>query len=347
MSYKQTNSGNQSGDCGCIDLDSPTQKDTINKLRDKYCSDLYEWRGKVSELEVKKASLDKMICQKQCWFVWTERHYRIHRNLGLMVTTELVQTNDSIKQGVKNYMDTNKTLADALKKLSKSLKDVKDKTHDLRGAACKLKDCKDDKCNCAQIYELTGEKPEGGCQGNQGNNNSKPDRSSPCSYADIKKIIDDLICMPKSLSADVDTIFTSSLDVGGIQTFSNINTLDPLQSELSTRIQKFDKQIQDIVKQGDTDLKAILDELTKSKKELAKTEVDLYAKRSDFEGLKDAVVFYCCPNCNCVVTYVTGKNDCEKRLDCCGKDICEICNSVQTASCTPASTSTQTQTTSK
>ena len=323
MSYNQSQN-TQSGDCGCVEPGSPTQKETINRFRDDYCKEVYELKGKVAELEVKKVSLDNLISEKQCWFVWTERHYRIHRNLSLMITTELLQTGDSIKEGVKNYLGSNKLLADALKKLSKSIKDVKDKTYDLRAAACKLRDCKDDICNCSQIIELLGETP-GNCSG--GDDKNKKERPQQCN--NIKDVLDKLICMPSNLSFDIDSIFKSSLDVAGIQTFSNITSLDGLQTELSDRIKKFEKQVQDTIKQSETDLKSVLDDLVKSKKDLAKTEVDLYGKRSDFEGVRDAVQFYCCAECNCVID----ECDCSKRLENCEKDICKICKDVQTSSC--------------
>lgn len=322
----------QGKDCGCTELDTPIQKEVINKFRDDYCKELYELKGKVAELEVRKSSLDKLICQKQCWFVWTERHYLIHRNLSLMVSTELVQTNDSIKEGVKNYQASNKNLAEALKKLSKSVKDLTDKTGELRKAACDLEACRDNICNCSQIIELTGEVPDN-CKGTE-----RTDKKRPPECSSVKDVLASLMCMPKNLKFDADSIFKASLDVSGIQTFSNIATLDALQTELSDRIKKFDKQIQDTVKRGDGDLKTALDDLTKSKKDVAKTEVDLYGKRSDFEGVKDAVLFYCCEPCDCV----EDKGDCEKRLENCEKEICKICKNVQTGGCDGDKTPTQT-----
>jgi len=111
--------------------------------------------------------------------------------------------------------------------------------------------------------------------------------------------------------------------VVGIQTFSNSTTLDPLQVELGERIKKIDKGILDVIKRAEGDLKTVLDDMTKTQKDFAKTDVDLYSKRTDFEGIRDAVAFFCCPVCGCLVANI---DDCEKRLENCERKICQICN---------------------
>lgn len=338
MSYtNQQNDTSTSNDCGCTDtLPWPTQKKTINKFREDYCSEMYVLLGETRTLEVRKTKLDELIGKKQCWFVWSERNYRINRNLDLLVGTELAQTNDSIKEAVKTYQNGNKNLADALKKLVKSVKDVRDKSKEFRDAACKLRDCKDDTCNCSQIYELTGEKtPGGGCGENAGPRSER----KGCSDTEVKDILNHLIKMPQSLFPDVDAISKSATNVMGIQTFSNITTLDPMQAELAARIKKFGTQVAEGVKKSEGELKSAIDEFTKSKKELAKTDVELYAKRSDFEGLKKTVAYFCCLPCTCVEDSV---GDLEQRLHKCEHSICDICKKVKDSSCgEKAATDTQ------
>src|SRR5678816_319304 len=106
------------------------------------------------------------------------------------------------------------------------MKDVKTKLNDLRDAACKLENCKNDSCNCTQVYILTGERPEN-CDSNE------PAGSRPAECSDAKDNLDKLICMPKALGFDADSLFKASADVVGIQVFSNIGTLDPLQKALA------------------------------------------------------------------------------------------------------------------
>jgi hypothetical protein len=302
--------------CGCDELDSVTQVKTINWFRDGYCKDMYVALSEVSKLEVKRSKLAELIKNKKCWFVWTERHYRIYRNLEMIVGTKLIQTNDSIKDGVTNYLTVNKTLAESLKKIAKTVKDVKAKVVELRDMACKLENCMEDTCNCSQMIELTGEVPAS-CKDPKPTGTKRPPECSNV-VDNLKK----LICMPKNLVYDIDSIFKSSSDVVGIQTFSNITTLGPLQAELGEKIKKFDKSITDVIKRGEGDLKTVLEDMTKTQKDFAKTQVELYARRSDFEGIKDAVAFFCCPPCGCVDQ---NRGDCERRLETCERKICQIC----------------------
>lgn len=327
MAYENQPDTWQGKDCGCTDTESTVLKKAIGKLKDEYCNELFKLKGDVTTLEIRKGSLDKIITDRQRWFVWTERNYRLHRNLGFQTAAELSQTSDSIKEGVKVYVNTNKALADALLKLMQSVKELKTKASELREAGRKLSDCKKDQCNCSQVIELTGEVPEG-CKGEP-----PGERQKPCDPATVKAILNKLIHMPEHLYTDLGSIHNASADVSGIQKFSNITTLEPLQQVLTERIKSFDTYLKDVIKRGEADVKTSLDDLIKSKKEVAKTEVELYASRSDFEGVKKAVAFYCCQPCTCIPK---DKDDCDKRLDGCEKEICEICGKVKDADCVTA-----------
>src|SRR5688572_30722538 len=142
--------------CGCVEPDTVTQTKTINPKRDEFCRRMYEAYGETTSLEFKRTSLGTLIQKKNCWFIWTERHYRTYRNLQLTIDTRLLQTKDSIKEGIKNYLTVNKTLAETLKKIAKTAKDVKARAGELREMACKLENCMEDTCNCSQMIELTG-----------------------------------------------------------------------------------------------------------------------------------------------------------------------------------------------
>src|SRR6266498_237508 len=200
MSYNQQQQYNRD-ECGCIELESDTQKKTINKLRDGYCKDLYQLLGEVRTLEVRKEKLSGVIEQKQCWFVWTEQNYRTYRNLEMMIGIEIMQTGDSIKEGVKNYLGTNKQLADALKKMTKTVTDIRKKTEELASAACNLDRCLNESCNCSQKVELTGV-PAANCK-DQPSTKSK-DRPKSCN--NVEEVLNRLICMPKHLYADAQSI---------------------------------------------------------------------------------------------------------------------------------------------
>jgi hypothetical protein len=319
MAYNQSQE-DRDRDCGCIELDSPTQKKTINVFREVYCRELYTLWGEVVQLQERRDKLEGFIKDKTCWFIWTEKNFRIHRNLSLTLGGELLQTGDSIKENLKNYGTSNKNLAESLKKLVKTMKEVKTKAGEFQDAAFSLKKCLKDPCNCSQLIELGI--PEENCKGS-----ATPVKERPrgCKPEDIDAMFKELMCMPENLAADATSIYNSAVNTQGIQSFTNTPALESMNNELIDRIKKFDKQVNDNLKRAEGDLKLSQDDLNKSKKEQAKTHVELYGKRNDFEGIKDSVKFYCCSPCNCVVD----DDNCKPRLAKCEDEICELCKTMK------------------
>ena len=325
-SKKDTKHRNDDCKNNCEENDTATQK-TITAERTKYCDELYALAGEVIKWETNYTGQVKLYEVKKCIFTWTEDNYRRYRNTEICVGTELLQSNDLIKENVGNYVKWGNDLFAALKNIFKYMKDVKVKLNDLRDAACKLENCKNDSCNCTQIIILTGEMPE----------NCKDDTELPGNRPpecnDAKKNLDDLICMPKALSFDADSLFKASADVVGIQVFSNIGTLEPLQKALAEDSKAFEKHFLDTTTTRAGDLKKAQEELVKAVQEATKATGGLYNKRSDHEGLLCVTRFLCCPNCDCV----DDEGDCKPRLDQCKKEICDICEDVKETFCTEGS----------
>lgn len=322
------NKGNppKSDDCNCKDNDTATQK-TITAQRTIYCDDLYAAAGEVYQWEESYSGLKELMGYKKCMFVWTEENYQVYRNLEICVGTELIQVNDTIKDNIAGYIKENKSLGDTLKDILKKVKDVKSKVYDLREMACKLENCMKDSCNCNQMTILLGKAPDN-CKDKTGQQ-PPPSGNRPSACDDVENIFNDLKCMPKSLALDIDSIFAAAADVVGIQVFSNINTLDGLQKTLYDQAKAFDKQVQDAMKKGSTDLQKAQDDLIKTGQDLTKSSATLYSKRSDFEGLFETVEYFCCPPCDCVNT----ESRCEERLKNCKEKICGICDDVKNTFC--------------
>ncbi len=312
----------QNDDCGnCEENDTATQK-SISTERRKYCNELYTAAGEMSRYETNYYGQSNLYEQKKCMFVWTEDNYRRYRNTEICVGTELLQSNDLIKENVSNYIKWGNDLSAGLKNIFKAIKDVKTKLGDLRTAAGKLEDCKNDSCNCTQMTILTGEQ--------QNNCDTRPSQDNrPDECGDAKEVLDDLICMPKALGFDADYIFNASSDVIGIQVFSNLGTLDPLQKALADDAKAFEKHIQDTMKLRESALKKTQEDLVKAVQEATKSAAGLYNKRSDFEGLMCTTKFICCPACNCVAE----DDNCKPRLEKCKEEICEICDEVKETFC--------------
>lgn len=322
-------------DCGCEDCsdkDNATQK-SINTQRITICNLLYETEGNVEQLQTKFDGENSVFKEKKCLFLHTEENYRMYRNLEICAGTELLQTNSSIKNNVASLSKLNTDLNKILTDIAKQIKDVKSKFADLKSASCKLDDSITDKCNAAQWKAITGKNLEN-C-----NEDPKPPIDA-CKNTETE--INSLICMPKGLGKDIDYIFQASADVTGIQMFSNIDTLDPLQKSLSDKSNAFEKLISDTMKTRKNDLDKLQDDLVASVKSITQSAIDRNTARSDFEGFKAAATFLCCPPCKCITvtpasTDNTGKdnnkNDCNPRLQACGSHICEICKEVQITFC--------------
>ena len=321
-----SNNSRRNDDChSCKDRDNPTQH-AINSERLKVCSSLYDLSGELSKQEEKFNKETDLYELKKCLFVNTEDNYRRYRNLDITVGTELLQTNESIKTNVTAFNTWNKDLGAALKNIAKAVKEAKTKFGELKKAACDLKTCYHDSCNKAQKRALTGKSE--GCK------DEKP--IDPCQ--DAEKIFEELFCMPEGLNSDIDSIFKSAYDVVGIQVFSNIETIEPLQKDLELRSKAFQKQISDVVKLREGDLKKQQEELTKSVKELTLAAMDRNGTRGKFEGYYYATDWLCCPTCKCVPPPPDGDacdTGCDPRLKRCEKDICDICGKVRETFCCP------------
>ena len=316
-------------DCkDCIDKDNPTQKD-ITTERKKVCDILYYTSAEtLSTQEERFGEENKLYHQKKCLFVNTEDNYRRYRNLDITVVTELVQSNISVKNNVAAFNKWNKDLNTALNNIAKGIKDSKTKFKELQKAADDLKNCLGDSCNKAQKKALTGKAED--CK-----DESTP--PEPCKYAG--DILDELTCIPGGLTKDIDSIFKASYDVVGIQIFSNIETLAPLQLDLETFSNDFKTHVQAVAKLRKTDMDTQQGSLVTSVQDITKAAMERNDARSNFEGYYDAVKFLCCPACDCVIENENDRDcekGCEPRLKECEKEICGICDDVkQTFCCDP------------
>ncbi|MBS1596984.1 MAG: hypothetical protein JST75_02080 [Bacteroidetes bacterium] len=348
MQQQYRNKTDQKDDCGCSDCkdkDNATQV-SINTVRATLCSLLYDSQGTVAKLETKFTGESEVYQEKRCIFLHTESNYRRYRNFEICTGTELIQTNDSVKATVAQLKDWNKSLNTTLTNLFKQIKDLKTKFTDLKDAAGKLDTAYGDKCNNGQKKALTGKSSE--------NCDDQKQPIDACKDADTE--IKQLICVPKGLWKDIDSIFQSSSDVIGIQIFSNIDALDQMQKDLSTKSSAFDKQISDTMKTRKTELDKLQDDLVTSVKTITQVAIDRNTQRANFEGYYDTTDFLCCPTCSCVPKDDTNNNQdssnnyksgntqntkdcndgCPPRLKNCEQEICDICEEVQKTYCCDA-----------
>lgn len=345
MSTKQPqNQTDQTDECGCHDYKDNATQVSITTNRTALCKLLYEERGTVSKMETKFNGEQEIFNEKKCIFLHTEENYRLYRNFEITVGTELIQSNVSIKESVAQIKGWNKDLNATLTALAKQVKDLKTKFVELKDAGSKLDNSYKDKCYIGQKKALTGKVPE-----------NCPEPVPPIDACkDSDTIVEALICRPKGLAQDIDSIFQASSDVIGIQIFSNIDSLDQLQTDLVTKSVAFEKLINDAMKTRKTDLDTMQNDLVNSVKTITQVAVSRNSGRAKFEGYYDATEFLCSPCCTCIPDDKTDNgnrhehntnqsytkddkdcidSDCSPRLKDCEKEICEICDEVKKTFC--------------
>ena len=299
--------------------DLPSQK-VIDLERMPICRTLYDSASELSKQEKKFEGENIVYNDKKCLFRYTEENYRRYRNLDITVGTELVKSNEAVKDNVTRYKNWNKSLSDKLKEIAKGVKEAKGKFSDLKKAACDLDSCIKDSCNATQRKALTG-KSSGECR----------DQEVIDACEDAEKILTELVCMPKALNTDIDSIFKAAHDVVGIQVFTNIDTLEPLQKTLDTKATDFKKHINEVTKSRETDMKNLQSDLVKSVEEITKAAMARNNARADFEGYYDAAKYLCCPTCQCLKP--NDDDPCATRLKGSEECICQICEEVKKAFC--------------
>jgi gas vesicle protein len=312
-------------DCGCKENNTLTQK-TINKLRKTYCNELDAAAGAVYQWEENYLGWKELRKSKKCLFIWTEKNYQAFRNLQLTKGGALNQFNEAFKANTSTFLKANKALADGLKDIVKKVKEVQGKIAELHKAACDLKHCAHEACNCTQWGILTGEWPDD-CKG------TRPEIERPSLCDGVKDKLEKLFKIPCSLDKDAELTLQASADVAGIQVFANVGTLEGLQKTLSESAIKFDKYLQDTVKKDQEDLKKMQEDFGKAVLEYVKSKTTVFTKRSEFVGLLETTGYFCCPDCGCVQDDEEKCHKCEPRLKDCKEKICDICTDVKDTFC--------------
>jgi hypothetical protein len=315
--YKQSRPPESIPDCE--ERDNATQK-TINTIKKTYCDKLYTSRHAIKKLEITYSGKEKIYKKKEQRFLRTQNNYQRYVNTEINIGSQLVEANKRVGLNVASYKKWDDDLATSLTSAFTAIKDVKTKLNDLRDAAIKLNNSRTDSCSTSQWIILTGKNPDN-CKDDQ---NPPPEPGGDCK--NVEETIELLVCMPKALAFDIDSIFKVSSDILGIQKFCNITSLVTLQTELSKKATDFDSLLLSIITTRKNDLEVSRNELIKSLQDRTDAVIDVYNQRCDYDAVYRTVDEICCPRCNCV--YVDAGN-CEPRLKDCECKICEICGKVR------------------
>src|SRR5690554_126518 len=99
---------------GDRESDLPTQR-TINKEKKLYCNKI---TGVINEVGMWRESYkgySNMLERKKCLFQWTEDNFRRYRNTDITIGTELLQSNEVLKNCIGNAVKGGTDLSANLK----------------------------------------------------------------------------------------------------------------------------------------------------------------------------------------------------------------------------------------
>jgi hypothetical protein len=301
------------------DRHTPTEKSFI-AARDTWCTALENAR---KDHDTARKAYDQSVVvyeKRKHLFEWTERNYRLYRDLDLCLDTELTTGNASLTTNVANYNTLYGTLYNTLSGatgLTSNLKKLKALVVTLRDRASDLENYKNDQSNATQWSLLTGENVE------KCNPPIKVPKDRPDSCRDTALLYNELIAITRmSLVFDIDYLIQSSADVTGIHTFSNVAALTTLQGQLSTASTNFVQQIQKTVAARSTDLKQTQTDLVTAAQDCTKAGVDNFNKISIYSGAHHTVEFLCDARCGCAAPLIPVAP--EARLRECECRICRI-----------------------
>ena len=141
---------------------------------------------------------------------------------------------------------------------------------------------------------------------------------------------------PESLSSDIDIIFNAATEIVGIQSFSNIKTLEKFQQDFSVNAKAFDDLVLSQMKAGAAGVAKSQEDFMAAIKNLTQAGYALYNKRNEVETADDTKDYLCCHKCKCIheCGCDEGENmDENDRLKKCKCEICEICGEVMDIYC--------------
>ncbi len=304
----------------CSERDNETQQ-KINAVKKIYCKNLEAAENDINTLKIGYDANEKIYKSKERRYLSTRDNCQRYINTEISMGSQLVQSNEKIKASMASYKAWDDSLAAQLTTVFKGVKDLKTKMIDLRDAANKLENSKNDSCSVSQWLIITGK----GESKEEGRQQQGPETEG---CKDIEKVIEMVFDMPKALLADVDSLFKASSDVIGIQKFCNTVSLVVLHETLYNSAQEFDKLLSATITQRKADLDIRQQELKDALAKRTGSVMDLYSQRCNYAGIHTTLNKICCPKCGCV----SGEMDnCKPRLDECAAEICEICGDVKYA----------------
>lgn len=258
----------------------------------RQCKD--DLRSKKLLAEGKAKASDKTVAGKissrhtnTCFVLKANETVSFYRNIDFYFAIEASVTTETVQKNVDEFVKKSDALEKAIADAAKAIKAIKDKANEVKSMACELDSQMKDDCNKAQLKILR----------DGFTNNCK---SNFDDYDLPEQTFDGVIAylIEKSNKAKelADKAFGSVVDISGIQTFSNVDSLKELSKTLAEKGKEFKGDIDKNVKDNTAELAKAQEELAKIIKELSVTVLEGHKASTEFEGTAFTLDFVCSPD---------------------------------------------------
>ncbi len=272
---------------------NPTQN-TIVRCKVDICEE------KVATRSIKEAKCIDLDCKKKekqyriCDVVKAQKTFTLYTNLDLCLAIESIKSAELIKTKIENLVKKDEEVNKKYKDLAKSIKEIKNKYTEALELACKMERCieEEERCHPDLLAKLRRK---------------------------IENFDERLRKIPKKAEEcyeKINVAFDSAIDVAGILTFNNIDSLTEFAKTLEDNMAKLRKDIDSNKESASTKLKDALKKLKEIIEAKTTTKFEKCAAITLYESLEKTYNFLCDPDC---------PDDCTNELeDICKKIRCQV-----------------------
>jgi regulator of replication initiation timing len=253
---------------------SPTEE-IINQ-----CVDVLKEEKTVKHAEAaaqwKAVKLKKEVKQyKTCCLVKSREIWDLYVNMDLCYVVKGYKKSELIKEDIKALCDKEKDMEQKLKDAVKDIKDIKTKLNEVVDEACKLDRCikEEKRCKTGLHDQLKNDK--------------------------TKKEWEEVLSCIEEHSVDCFNLackaFDAGVDVIGIQTFVDMDSLKTLAADLEVKVTALRTDVKAISAKAEADWKLALEELLAVKTEIVTGRFEKCHAVNAREGIEDTIDFLCDP----------------------------------------------------
>lgn len=229
---------------------------------------------------------------KTCCLIKSREFWDLYANLDLCYVVSSRKRTILLNENLKAHCDKEIALEQKLKDAVNCIKEVKTRLNDVVDEACKIERCIKEEKRCKTgLHELLKEK----------------DNEWIPLLEHIEKT--SIRCFNTACKA-----FDAGVDIVGIQTFVDLDSLKILGTELSSKVETLKTDITANIKKAEDEWKKALAELTVVKEEIVTAEFAKCKSKNTKEGIEKTLEFLCDPR------------GCEEIKD---TEIDEICRKVK------------------